>query len=362
MEPIILFNIGWMRRYRGLSPTDRIVGGGRYVVEHHTGGEIKNFLPNRGRLQGYARLPRGGALNMRRLGAATDADYQDGVTVIFSATRPEPGAGRVIIGWYRNARVWREPQPRHPFPYIAEAKRRDCTLLDEDERVFPVPHRPGGQFHAGRTVGYLDRPDAREFVRQVRRHIGSRNRIPAHKRSRIPPPRAGPRRSNRRNRIPAHKRSRIPVDALLRKKVETVAVQCVVDYYETKGYNCVSVEKDNVGWDFECTQNEVKYLVEVKGCSGGPDVPRTSTLPCCETVANTGLRSSPTHSSTLTLTLSAISRATTHGEPMTTDWPQSMSRSRPGCISQIKHDLATTSVPSQGHRPCWLSLRSWGRL
>lgn len=251
MEPIILFNIGWMRRYRGLSPTDRIVGGGRYVVEHHTGGEIENFLPNSGRLQGYARLPRGGALNMRRLGAATDAEYQDGVTVIFSATRPEPGAGRVIIGWYRNARVWREPQPRHPFPYIAEAKRRDCTLLDEDERVFPVPHRPGGQFHAGRTVRYLDRPDAREFVRQVRRHIGSRNRIPA------------------------HKRSRIPVDALLRKKVETVAVQCVVDYYETKGYNCVSVEKDNVGWDFECTQNEVKYLVEVKGCSGGPDVQLT---------------------------------------------------------------------------------------
>ena len=251
MEPIILFNIGWMRRYRGLSPTDRIVGGGGYVVEHHTGGEIENFLPNKGRLQGYARLPRGGALNMSRLGAATDAEYQDGVTVVFSATRPEPGAGRVIIGWYLNARVWREPQLRHPFPYIAEAKRRDCTLLDEDERVFPVPHRPGGQFHAGRTVRYLDRPDARKFVREVRKHIGSRSRTAA------------------------RKRSRTPVDALLRKKVETAATQCVVDYYEAKGYNCVSVEKDNVGWDFECTQNEVKLLVEVKGCSGGPDVQLT---------------------------------------------------------------------------------------
>ena len=250
MEPMVLFNIGWMRRYRGLTPTDRIVGGGRYVEEHDTGGEIENFLPNHGRLQGYVRLP-GGTLNLRRLAAATDAEYQDGVTVLFSATRPESGSGTVIIGWYRNARVWREPQPRHPFPYIAEAKQRDCTLLDEDDRVFPVPHRPGRAFHAGRTVRYLDLPDAQEFVRQVRAHIRNRGRTPA------------------------RKRARTAVDALLRKNVETAAVRCVVDYYETKGYDCVSVEKDNVGWDFECTQNEVKYLVEVKGCSGGPDVQLT---------------------------------------------------------------------------------------
>ncbi len=250
MEPIILFNVGWMRRYRGLTPTDRIVGGGGYVDKHETVGEIENFLPNNGRLQGYVRLP-GGALNMSRLAAATDSEYRDGVTVLFSATRPEPGSGTVIIGWYRNACVWREPQARHPFPYIAEANQSDCTLLDEDERVFPVPHRPGGAFHAGRTVRYLDRPDAREFVREVRTHIRSRGRPPA------------------------RKRPRTPVDALLRKKVETAAVECVVSYYESKGYNCVSVERDNVGWDFVCTQNEVKYLVEVKGCSRGPDVQLT---------------------------------------------------------------------------------------
>ncbi|MDE0037087.1 MAG: DUF3883 domain-containing protein [Gammaproteobacteria bacterium] len=257
MEPIILFNIGWMRRYRGLTRTDRIVGGGGYVDKHGTGGEIDNFLPNNGWLRGYVKLPgrvqddRALQLNMRRLGAARDAEYQDGVTVLYSATRPEPGSGTVIIGWYRNARVWREPQPRHPFPYIAKAKQRDCTLLVEDERVFPVPHRPGESFHAGRTVRYLDRPDAKEFVRKVRAHI------------------------RRGGRSPASKRSRTPVDALLRKKVENAAVECVVNYYESKGYNCRSVEKDNVGWDFVCTQNEVKYLVEVKGCSGGPDVQLT---------------------------------------------------------------------------------------
>ena len=254
MEPIILFNIGWMRRYRGLTPTDRIVGGGRYVDEHETGGEINNFLANNGRLQGYVRIP-GATLNMTRLAAAKDAEFQDGVTVLFSATRPEPGAGTVIIGWYRNARVWRKPQPQQSPRYIAEAEQRDCTLLDEDERVFPVPRRsthPDSTFVVGtRNIRYLDQPHAKEFVRAVRKYV-----------------RDG-------GRISTPKRSRSPVDALLRKKVETAAVQCVVDYYETKGYKWVSVEKDNVGWDLEFTQNRVKYLVEVKGCSGGPDVQLT---------------------------------------------------------------------------------------
>ena len=258
MEPIILFNVGWMRRYRGLTQTDRIVGGGRYVDQHGIGGEIDNFLGDNGRLRGYVRVPgrsrngREPKLNMRRLGAARDAKYQDGVTVLFSATRPEPGAGTVIIGWYRNARVWREPRPRDPFPYIAEAKQRDCVLLDEDARVFPVPHRPGESFHAGRTVRYLDRPDAKEFVRKVRAHVRSHGR-PA-----------------------ARSRSRAPADPLLRRKVETAAVECVVSYYRSKGYDCLSVEKENVGWDFVCTQNDVEYLVEVKGCSGGPDVQLTA--------------------------------------------------------------------------------------
>ncbi|MCY3841497.1 MAG: hypothetical protein OXH09_23120 [Gammaproteobacteria bacterium] len=85
---------------------------------------------------------------------------------------------------------------------------------------------------------YLDRPDAKEFVRKVRAHI------------------------RRGGRSPASKRSRTPVDALLRKKVENAAVECVVNYYESKGYNCRSVEKDNVGWDFVCTQNEVKSAIK----------------------------------------------------------------------------------------------------
>ncbi len=37
-------NIGWMSRYEGLSgKPDKIVGGGSYVAENATGGEVCNF-------------------------------------------------------------------------------------------------------------------------------------------------------------------------------------------------------------------------------------------------------------------------------------------------------------------------------
>ena len=253
VEPMILFNVGWMRKYRGQTRTDRIVGGGGHVVEHETAGEIYNFLPRNGRLRGYVTLP-GESLNMRRLGTTMDAEYLDGVTVLFSASRPEPGCGSVIIGWYRNARVWRGYQPQHPFDYIAEARQHECTLVNEDERVFPVPRRsthPKSPFVVGqKNVRYLDQSVAQGFVRDVRAYIDGPSRTPPGS-------------------------ARMFADPSLRKKVEITAVQCVVDHYEAMNFNCVSVEKENVGWDLECTRERLTLLVEVKGCSGKPDVQLT---------------------------------------------------------------------------------------
>ena len=39
-------------------------------------------------------------------------------------------------------------------------------------------------------------------------------------------------------------------------------------YYETLGYVLKSVEKDNLGWDLEASQNKIKLKIEVKGISG----------------------------------------------------------------------------------------------
>ena len=155
----------------------------------------------------------------------------------------------VVVGWYRNARVWREPQPQEPFGFIVEAAVEDCTLLEEEEREFPVPAAQQGskaKFGMGNAnVRYLDEPIAVSFVRDIERYIEQ------HDRSR---------------RFEQHARN---VDGTLRTRVEAAAVNCVRNHYEGRGYVCVSVERDNVGWDLECAKEKGdKLRVEVKGCSG----------------------------------------------------------------------------------------------
>ena len=94
--PLVLFNGGWMRRYRGQTPSDPIVGGGRYVDEYGHGYEVENFLPLNGRC--YAHV-QNGSIDLTRLDPSVEGDteYLDGVTVVFVATRPKE-RGRVVVG------------------------------------------------------------------------------------------------------------------------------------------------------------------------------------------------------------------------------------------------------------------------
>ena len=57
-------------------------------------------------------------------------------------------------------------------------------------------------------------------------------------------------------------------DPGLRAKVEKAAVRHVIDHWPYPGYECVSVESDNKGWDLEFTRGARTLLVEVKGRSG----------------------------------------------------------------------------------------------
>ena len=75
MERVLLFNVGWMKHYRGQTTTDRIINGGMYVAEHEDGGEVTNFRPLGSRCYGYARSPRGGRIHivLRRCPSRTEA-------------------------------------------------------------------------------------------------------------------------------------------------------------------------------------------------------------------------------------------------------------------------------------------------
>ena len=258
--PFVLFNIGWMEHYRGQTESDRIFNGGRYVQKNATGGEVRNFEPVNGRCYGYVRTKGGGQVNLVRLGADPDAEYADNVTVVFTATftatLPERVRERVVVGWYRNARVWRERQRRDDYdiPFVAEAPQEDCVLLERDDRVFPVSRT--GSFIMGRNyVRYTDKPEAEPFLHQLSQYMENPPAadVPA------PPSALRKRRGTPRQSDPA-----------LRAKVEKAAIEHVIDHWPDPGYECKSVELENKGWDLEFTRGARKLLVEVKGCSGDP--------------------------------------------------------------------------------------------
>jgi hypothetical protein len=262
--PMIFLRIGWMNRYRGRIAGDPITGGGAFVTEHRYGHEIFNFQPFEGRVLGYVQPPStaynaesGPGVNIGRLGASSQDDSLSGVIAVWIARSPQGGS--VIVGWYKNATVyrhWQRPPPeanrRHQgndLGFYVTAASRDATLLPPDERVFQVPR---GENRMGQAnVWYADKPDAhRQFRSDVLSYLETR-RLP-------------------RQRPTPTGRSQRQSDPLLRQKVEQAAIDETTAYYKGLGYDVGSVESDNVGWDLNAVHASlhVALKLEVKGLSG----------------------------------------------------------------------------------------------
>ena len=245
---LVLFNIGWMQYYRGQTKSDRIFNGGSYVKENKFGHEVENFQPIDDSYYGYVQPP-GSGINLKNLGASLGATHVDDVTIVFTATRPE--GGNVVVGWYRDARVWRDQKHRARQTYFAKAKRKNCRLLEVDERTHRVPRK--GAWVMGRSnIRYVkDADESEDFVCGLRKYIEYME-APSDLDLTVPVSQRGPRQP----------------DPTRRAMVEKAAIEYVVKYYKGKGYECVSVEQENKGWDLQSTQGAVRLLVEVKGCSG----------------------------------------------------------------------------------------------
>ena len=151
-EKIIFCNTGWMDFYKGLT-NDTIVGGGKYVDSMGWGGEMLNFKIFDNRLYGYVqpkidrKYNNPSTIKLEKLGASETDESLTGVTVVWTATDPDNG-GTYIIGWYKNATVYRHYQdpPRNSkrkyknnsLGYFISAKNKDGKLLAIDERIVQV--------------------------------------------------------------------------------------------------------------------------------------------------------------------------------------------------------------------------------
>lgn len=257
-ERLIFLNIAWMKNYKGITQDDKPVGGGSFVASHKFGHEIFNFKPYNGYCYGYAQ-PRGDTIdikriemNIKRIGADKEDESIDNVFAIWvSRSR--------IIGWYKNATVFRKHQLAPPgsgrfykdaeIGYFVKAKESDCRLLLVDERTFLIPRRKKGWMGQA-NIWYADQPQNSRFRQDVLDFI-KEGKNPQIKRN---------------GRLP--KGGAWQPDPFKRQKVEKIAVNEIINYYRKNGYIVDSREKDNLGWDLEASIGSKILRLEVKGLSG----------------------------------------------------------------------------------------------
>ena len=248
-----------MESYQGNRKSDQISGGGSYVAEEGMGHEVCNFQSYRGSVYGYVQPSRGhrsasaGTIKLENIvnsGSSVDDDFIKDVLVIWTAKRPE--GGTVVIGWYKNATVFREYQFFKSAPalhsknslkgYRISASSENAKLLPVDERTIQIPRRTKGSIGQS-NVWYGDSDIGLQKLLEVQTLV----------------------QGKRKKHKIKHARSTDPEH---NSKVEKAAITLVWKHYEDLGYDLVSVEKDNIGWDLEASQNKTKLRIEVKGLSG----------------------------------------------------------------------------------------------
>ncbi|MDX1506633.1 MAG: DUF3883 domain-containing protein [Woeseiaceae bacterium] len=252
--PILFCNTGWMKLYQGITRDDAISGGGSYVRSHAHGHEVCNFAVYRGKYYGFVR-PNGDQIHIERLGADKTSDSIKGIDVVITARRP--GGQTVIVGWYKNATVYRYPQltpsksavhkKNKLTEYRFSAGKTDVVRIPPERRVFEIPRQKVGGGMGQSNVWYANSQDSVMLVSRVKKYIEEYRENPV-----------GSWRSIRSK----------AVDPERNALVESIAVNLVREYYERLDYTVHSVEKDNVGWDIEAIHGSIKLLIEVKGLSG----------------------------------------------------------------------------------------------
>ena len=190
MARMIFCNIAYMEFYRGQSEQDAAVGGGSHPVkeEEHNfdplGDYMYGYVPAVARTIDVSRIGpvRGDAACVRKKDPnvlpCCDA-RTDGVDAVWTATSPE--RGRVVVGWYRNATVFRHLQPCDHGVYQIKARTTDCRLLPVDKRTISIETgragRPGNSpvWYAEKRYGANIRRRVLRQMREAERQIFDRD-------------------------------------------------------------------------------------------------------------------------------------------------------------------------------------------
>ena len=247
--PILFCRIGWCSRYNGLHSPAR--GGATKGNDH----ERANFKPFGGMCYGYFPAKRWGTVAVEKLGATKGADFANGVLVVFFATSPH--RGQVVVGWYRNAVVFRKavksPKARpqqsegsiRRLYYQMRAREEDCNELKPPLRTIIVPPEITGS--ANHYFPQFTTPLWKRLLAKVENALGGSL--------------ASVMQPHGRN----GKAWQQDIDKRL--AVEIAGMMAAMEHPELQP--CKNVSDQNKGWDLEARG----YYYEVKAFSGSAAVP-----------------------------------------------------------------------------------------
>lgn len=177
-------HISWMAQYSGKKSEPIISSTHGYVLKNNDAGERSNFKEVGQKFFGYVpvsekpEIGKPGEIHIERLGGKKRDQYVDEITVIWFANEPRDLKKAYIVGWYRQAKVFRHTQSRGAHGYRISCTNTAATLLDESVRKFPIPHaksREGqrlGYGYGQSSIWYADKAPS-EFLDSVTKYIDS---------------------------------------------------------------------------------------------------------------------------------------------------------------------------------------------
>ncbi len=244
MKKILFANIGWMIHYEGNTSIDTIQGGGSYPASS----KLETFLfqsidgVDYGYVQPGGNSNKSHTIKLERIDPnAKGKDYLTGVLVVWTACRPNAG-GTVIVGWYKNATVYRTPQSGNKkgriYDYNIKADSKDCRLLYDIQRTFHIKRREKG-YMGQSNVWYADTDNSEitKFRKKVIKYVNSRNQP----------------------------MGRLDLTVQYRMATTTVkAIDIVAGRYKALGYEVKSARETEYGWSMRATYGKIKLHIDVR--------------------------------------------------------------------------------------------------
>ena len=182
MARMIFCHVAWMARYRGYTDDDTPVGDGTYLAPKKA--EVNNFKSLGDHMFGYVPA-RARTINVSRIGPTIGEvacagnrklgccdTRTEGVDVVWTAQSPD--LGRVVVGWYRNATVFRHLQSYERGSFQIKARAADCRLLPVERRTKTIERareRDGGPGIS--AVWYAESEYGANVRRSVLRLLGT---------------------------------------------------------------------------------------------------------------------------------------------------------------------------------------------